>query len=132
MSSIFSKIINREIDSYILAENDKFISILDINPIKEGHSLVISKIEVDYIFDLSDDYLKEIMLFAKNVADGIRKTIKCSRIGISVIGLEIPHCHLHLIPIDNLNDMNFNNKINISKEAMSTLCNRIRKNIIIS
>ena len=129
MSSIFTKIINKEIDSYILAEDNNFISILDINPIKKGHSLVIPKIEVDYIFDLDDKYLKGIMLFAKKIADGIKKTIKCNRVGISVIGLEIPHCHLHLIPIDSLNDMNFCNKINISKEGMCDLCYSIRKNI---
>ncbi len=132
MSSIFTKIINKEIDSYILAENDNFISILDINPIKKGHSLVIPKIEVDYIFDLNESYLKGIIPFAKKVADGIKKTIECNRIGISVIGLEVPHCHLHLIPINNLNDMDFRNKIDISSDEMRELCYAIRKNIILT
>lgn len=132
MSSIFTKIINKEIDSYILAEDDNFISILDINPIKKGHSLVIPKIEVDYIFDLNESYLKGIIPFAKKVADGIKKTIECNRIGISVIGLEVPHCHLHLIPINNLNDMDFRNKIDISSDEMRELCYAIRKNIILT
>ena len=132
MISILTKIINKEIDSYILAENDNFISILDINPIKKGHSLVIPKIEVDYIFDLNESYLKGIIPFAKKVADGIKKTIECNRIGISVIGLEVPHCHLHLIPINNLNDMDFRNKIDISSDDMRELCYAIRKNIILT
>ena len=132
MSSIFTKIINKEIDSYILAEDDNFISILDINPIKKGHSLVIPKIEVDYIFDLNESYLKGIIPFAKKVADGIKKTIECNRIGISVIGLEVPHCHFHLIPINNLNDMDFRNKIDITSDEMQELCYAIRKNIILT
>ena len=131
MSSVFTKIINKEIPSYILAENDRFISILDINPIRKGHSLVIPKVEIDYVFDLSDDYLNEIMLFSKKIAAGIKKTIDCNRIGISVIGLEVPHCHLHLIPINNLSDMDFNNKVTISKEEMENLCDRIRKSIVL-
>ena len=130
MSTIFTRIINREIDSYILHEDDDFIAILDINPIKKGHSLVISKKETDYIFNLDDDLLKKIMLFSKKVANGIKKTVQCNRIGISVIGLEVPHCHVHLIPIDSLQDMNFSNKISISKEEMADLCYRIRKNIV--
>lgn len=132
MSSIFTKIINKEIDSYILVEDDNFISILDINPIKKGHSLVIPKIEVDYIFDLNESYLKGIIPFAKKVADGIKKTIECNRIGISVIGLEVPHCHLHLIPINNLNDMDFHNKVDITSDEMRELCYAIRKNIILA
>ena len=107
MASIFSKIIAGDIPSYKVAENDMFYAFLDINPVAKGHTLVVPKIEVDYIFDIDDAVLKEMILFSKKVAKAIEKAIPCSRIGISVIGLEVPHAHIHLMPIKELHDMSF-------------------------
>ena len=104
MTTIFSKIAKREIPAYIVAEDDKFMAFLDIFPLKEGHTLVIPKIEIDYLFDLEDNLLTELNLFAKKVAIGIKKTVPCNRIGVTVIGLEVPHAHIHLIPIDHIDD----------------------------
>jgi len=109
MASIFTKIINGQLPAHIIAQNEHFMALLDIHPITKGHTLVIPKIEVDYIFDLDDIFLREIMLFAKGVAKSIRAVIPCVRVGIAVIGLEIPHAHLHLVPINSVYDMNFNN-----------------------
>lgn len=105
--TLFSKIISGEIPSYKIVEDKHFYSFLDINPLKEGHTLVIPKIETDKFFDLPDNYLKEILLFAKPIAVAIEKAFDCNRCGMSVIGLEIPHAHLHLVPISNANDLNF-------------------------
>jgi len=106
--TIFSKIIAGEIPSYKIAENEKFFAFLDIFPLREGHVLVVPKTETDKFFDLSDEYLKEMLVFAKPIAKAIEKSFYCNRCGISVIGLEVPHAHLHLIPINNANDLNFN------------------------
>lgn len=106
--TIFSKIIAGEISSYKIAENDKFFAFLDIFPLREGHVLVVPKTETDKFFDLSDDYLKDMLVFAKPIAKAIERAFDCNRCGISVIGLEVPHAHLHLIPINNANDLNFN------------------------
>jgi histidine triad (HIT) family protein len=105
--TIFSKIIKNEIPSYKIAENDLFFSFLDINPLREGHVLVVPKIEIDEFFDLSDDYLGQMLLFAKPIAKAIEKSFPCNRCGLAVIGLEVPHAHLHLVPIDNADDLNF-------------------------
>ncbi|MBK5272039.1 MAG: HIT family protein [Bacteroidia bacterium] len=105
--TIFSKIISGDIPSYKIAENEKFFAFLDIFPLREGHVLVVPKTEVDKLFDLPDDYLKEMLLFAKPIAHAIEKAFRCNRCGISVIGLEVPHAHLHLIPINSANDLNF-------------------------
>jgi histidine triad (HIT) family protein len=105
--SIFTKIINGEIPCYKVAEDDNFIAFLDINPVAKGHTLVVPKKEVDYIYDLDDDTLAALWLFSKKVAKGIKAVVPCNRIGISVIGLEVPHAHVHLIPINKLDDMNF-------------------------
>ena len=105
--TIFTKIINGEIPGYKIAENDKFFAFLDIFPLREGHTLVIPKTEVDKIFDLGDDYLAEMLVFAKPIAKAIEKAFNCNRCGISVIGLEVPHAHVHLIPINSSNDLNF-------------------------
>lgn len=105
--SIFSKIINGEIPSYRIAENDKFYAFLDIFPLQEGHVLVVPKLETDNLFDLPADYLGELLVFAQPIAKAIEKTFDCNRCGISVIGLEVPHAHLHLIPINSANDLNF-------------------------
>ena len=107
MASIFSKIIQKEIPAEIIAENDQFIAFLDIMPLVHGHTLVVPKQEVDYIFDLDDRKLADMMVFARHVAAAIRKSIPCKRIGVSVIGLEVPHAHVHLVPIHSADDLNF-------------------------
>ena len=107
MASIFSRIIAGEIPCYKIAEDEHCFAFLDINPLKKGHTLVVPKKEVDYIFDLEDDLLMHLHAFSKKVARGIEKVIPCERIGVTVIGLEVPHAHIHLIPINGINDMNF-------------------------
>lgn len=105
--TIFSRIINEEIPSYKIAENKKFFAFLDIFPLREGHVLVVPKVEIDNLFDLPVDYLQEMLLFAQPIAKAIEKSFPCNRCGISVIGLEVPHAHMHLIPINTANDLNF-------------------------
>ena len=105
--TIFSKIIAGEIPSYKIAENDRFFAFLDIFPLREGHTLVIPKVEVDNLFDLSDIYLSEMLLFARPIAKAIEQAFSCNRCGLSVVGLEVPHAHLHLVPIDSSDDLNF-------------------------
>jgi len=107
MSSLFTKIINGEISSHKIAENSNFLAFLDINPLQKGHTLVVPKIETDYIFDLDDELLKEMFVFAKEVANQIKKAIPCTKIGVAVIGLEVPHAHIHLVPINKMVDMDF-------------------------
>lgn len=107
MASIFTRIIKGEIPCYKIAENEKFFAFLDINPLVAGHTLVIPKQETDYIFDLEDETLGEMMVFAKLVAKAIRQAVPCLRVGVSVIGLEVPHAHIHLIPLNSLSDTNF-------------------------
>ncbi len=108
--TIFSKIIKGEIPSYKIAENENFFAFLDINPLVEGHTLVIPKIEVDKFLDMPDNYLSEILLFAKPIASAIEKSFQCKRCGLSVVGLEVPHAHLHLIPLNTMDDINFTRK----------------------
>lgn len=108
--TLFSKIIKGEIPSFKIVENEKFYAFLDINPMVEGHTLVIPKLEVDKFLDMPDDYLSEILLFAKPIATAIEKSFPCNRCGLSVVGLEVPHAHLHLIPLNNMNDINFTRK----------------------
>lgn len=108
--TIFSKIIKGEIPSFRIAENEKFYAFLDINPLVEGHTLVIPKLEVDKFLNMPDEYLKEILLFAKPIATAIEKSFPCNRCALSVVGLEVPHAHMHLIPINNMNDINFTRK----------------------
>ena len=105
--TLFSKIISGEIPSYKIAEDDNFFAFLDINPLAEGHTLVIPKVETDKFFDLDDEYLKNILLFAQPIAKAIERVCNCNRCGISVMGLEVPHAHLHLVPINNADDLNF-------------------------
>jgi histidine triad (HIT) family protein len=105
--TLFSKIIAGEIPSYKIAEDEKFFAFLDVFPLREGHTLVIPKIETDNIFDLPDDYLSEMLVFAKPIAKAIEASFRCNRCGISVVGLEVPHAHMHLIPINSSNDLNF-------------------------
>jgi histidine triad (HIT) family protein len=105
--TLFSKIIAGEIPSYKIAENEHFFAFLDIFPLRQGHTLVIPKVEVDNLFDLGDDFLSEILVFAKPIAKAIEKAFPCDRCGISVIGLEVPHAHVHLVPVNSSNDLNF-------------------------
>ena len=126
MASIFSKIVKGEIPCFKIAENDDFLAFLDIMPLKEGHTLVIPKKEVDYIYDLSDELLAEMMIFSKMVAKKIENAIPCNRIGVTVIGLEVPHAHIHLIPINNVSDMNFSlPKLNFSNEELKEIAKKI-------
>jgi histidine triad (HIT) family protein len=126
VASIFSKIINREIPAYIVAEDKNFIAFLDINPLVEGHTLVVPKLEEDYIFDLSDQDVSELIVFAKRVAKSIREVVPCKRVGLSVIGLEVPHAHIHLVPLNSTNDINFAKpKLTFTKEQYLSLASKI-------
>lgn len=130
MASIFTKIINREIPGHIVAENDDFIAFLDINPLVHGHTLVVPKKEVDYIFDLEDDMLANLHLFAKKVAQGIEKSVSCKRVGVAVIGLEVPHVHVHLIPLNTMDDINFTRpKLDPSQEELKSVAEKIKANV---
>jgi histidine triad (HIT) family protein len=128
MPSIFTKIVNREIPAHIVAETNDYLAFLDINPLAEGHTLVIPKKEVDYLFDLDDETYTGLQIFAKIIAKGIEKAISCARIGVTVIGLEVPHAHIHLIPINGLNDMNFSKpKLKLSQEELAGIAARIKE-----
>lgn len=127
MASIFTRIINREIPGQIVAEDDRFIAFLDINPLVLGHTLVVPKQEVDYIFDLEDNSLSDIHVFAKRVAKAVRKAVPCKRIGVAVIGLEVPHAHIHLVPMNSADDLNFTRpKLSPSKEALTEVAAKIK------
>lgn len=127
MASIFSKIIAGDIPCHKIAENDKFLAFLDIMPLAKGHTLVIPKKEVDYFFDLDEDLLSEINLFARDVAKKIEKAIPCKRIGVAIIGLEVPHAHVHLVPLKNVSDINFQReKLVISQEELAEIAEKIR------
>ncbi len=126
MESVFSKIIKGDITAYKIAENDDFLAFLDIMPLKEGHTLVIPKKQIDYIYDLPDKLLADLIVFSKTVAKKIENVIPCSRIGITVIGLEVPHAHVHLIPINGIADMNFSKpKLNLSSEELQQIADKI-------
>ena len=128
MPSIFSKIINREIPGYIVAEDDQFIAFLDINPLVLGHTLVVPKREVDYIFELDDDALSGLHLFAKKVAKAVRKAVPCKRIGVAVIGLEVPHTHVHLVPMNSADDLNFTRtKLSPAKNDLEETAKKIKE-----
>src|SRR5476649_420430 len=126
--SIFSKIVAGDIPAYKVAESDDFLAFLDINPLTEGHLLVIPKKEVDYLFDLDDETYSELHIFAKIVAVALKKAIPCERIGVTVIGLEVPHAHIHLIPINSMGDMNFAHpKLKFTPEQFWATADKIRK-----
>jgi len=125
MPTIFSKIINEEIPCYKVAENDEFLAFLDIRPNTIGHTLCIPKVEVDDILDLEEDRYKNLMLFSRKVAKSIKNVIQCKKVAISVIGLEVPHVHVHLIPINEMKDANFSEKVNISKSDFIKVANLI-------
>lgn len=128
--TIFSKIIAGQIPSYKIAENEKFFAFLDIFPLVEGHTLVIPKIEVDKFFDVPDEFLSEMLVFAKPIAKAIEKSFRCNRCGISVIGLEVPHAHMHLVPINGMDDLNFTRgKIKVSPEQLKAAQEKIISNL---
>jgi histidine triad (HIT) family protein len=128
--TLFSKIIAGEIPSYKIAENDRFFAFLDIFPLREGHTLVVPKLEVDRFFDLPDDYLAGLMLFAKPIARAIERSFKCNRCGLSVVGLEVPHAHLHLIPIDYADDLNFTRpKLKVSPDQLRSAQEKILRHL---
>jgi histidine triad (HIT) family protein len=130
MSSLFTKIVNREIPAHIVAEDESHLAFLDINPLVMGHSLAIPKREVDYIYDLDDEELIQLHLFAKKVAQAIEKTVTCNRIGSAVIGLEVPHAHIHLIPINTMDDMNFSRpKLSPTMEELGLMADQIQNNL---
>jgi histidine triad (HIT) family protein len=127
MASIFTKIINREIPGHIVAEDEQFIAILDIMPLVEGHVLVIPKKEVDYLFDLDEEIYTGLMDFARKIAGGVKKAIPCKRVGVAVIGLEVPHVHVHLIPMQQMDDMNFSRpKRKPSQEELAATAEKIK------
>lgn len=130
MSSIFTKIINREIPAHIVAETDDYLAFLDIGPLTKGHCLAVPKKEVDYIFDLDDETLSGLNLFAKQVSIGIKKAIPCLRVGVTVIGTEVPHAHIHLIPFNTMDDMNFARpKLSLSQEELAEIAAKIKSEV---
>ena len=130
MASIFSKIINDEIPAYKILENENFLAFLDIFPLAKGHVLVIPKKEIDYLFDIFSDEYGELWKFAQQVAKAMDKVINCKRIGVAVIGLEVPHAHIHLVPLNNVSDINFERpKLSFSEEEMNEVAQKIRKAI---
>jgi histidine triad (HIT) family protein len=129
MASIFTRILDGEIPAYKVAEDENFFAILDVNPLVKGHTLVIPKQETDYIFDLDDAAYRGLMLFAKKVAAAVEKTVPCKRIGVAVIGLEVPHVHVHLVPMNGIGDLNFSNeRVKLSAEEYKDLQSQIQAN----
>ncbi|CAI8307847.1 MAG: HIT family protein [Candidatus Marisimplicoccus sp.] len=129
MASIFSNIISGEIPSYKIYEDKDYFAFLDINPNALGHTLCVPKKEVDQVFDLDDDNLSGLMIFSKKVARAIKKAVVCKRVGISVIGLEVPHVHIHLIPINTMDDMSFDSKIQLTQDQFTEIMNKIKSYI---
>ena len=127
MSSIFTKIINSEIPSYKIAEDDNFIAFLDVNPNAKGHTLCVPKQEIDKIFDLTEDLYLGLMQFSRKIAIALEKAVPCKRIGMAVIGLEVPHAHVHLIPLNEMDEMRFQNKVTLSKEEFEHLVTEIQR-----
>ena len=132
MATIFTKIINREIPCYKIAEDENYFAFLDINPLKVGHTLVVPKKETDYLFDLHDDELTGLILFSKKVAAAIKSVISCNRIGVAILGLEVPHVHLHLVPMDTMEDINFKKpKLKFSAEEFNEIASKISRKVIL-
>jgi histidine triad (HIT) family protein len=130
MATIFTKIINGEIPCYKVAEDERFFAFLDINPLNAGHTLVVPKIETDYVFDLDDDILAGLMLFSKKVAIAIEKVVVCKRIGVAIIGLEVPHVHVHLVPMNTMDDINFMRpKLKFTPEEFRNIAEKISKKL---
>jgi len=132
MATIFTKIINGEITCYKIAEDERFFAFLDINPLKEGHTLVVPKNETDYLFDLDDNTLAGIIIFSKKVSKAIKDVVPCNRIGIAVIGLEVPHAHIHLVPMDTMEDVNFKKpKLKFTPEEFKNIAAEISGKVIL-
>lgn len=129
MSSIFTKIIKGEIPCYKIAEDDNFLAFLDVNPNAKGHTLCVPKQEINKIFDIEDDLYLGLMKFSKKIAIALEKTVPCKRIGMAVIGLEVPHAHVHLIPLNEMDEMRFQNKVSMTKEEFETLAKEIQANL---
>lgn len=129
MSSIFTKIVNGELPAYKVAEDEQFLAFLDVNPNAKGHTLCIPKKEVDKIFDLEEELYVDLMRFSRRVALALRKTVSCKRIGMAVVGLEVPHVHVHLIPLNRMSDMDFSNKVKMSEEEFESLAKEIGRNV---
>ena len=129
MSSIFTKIVNGEISCYKVAEDEQFLAFLDVNPNAVGHTLCIPKQEIDKLFDMDEELYLGLMRFSKKVAAALEKTVPCERIGMAVIGLEVPHAHAHLIPINEMNEMRFQNKVALTKEEFEALATKIQQNL---
>ena len=128
MASVFSKIIKGEIPCYKIAEDERYFAFLDINPLKAGHTLVVPKQETDYIFDLDDELLTGLIIFSKRIAAAIRSAFPCNRIGIAILGLEVPHAHIHLVPMDSMEDVNFRNpKLRFTPEEFKEIAVKIRR-----
>lgn len=133
MASIFSKIVAGEIPAYKVAESERFLAFLDVNPLVKGHILVITKDEVDYLFDLDEDTYLGLQAFAKKVALGLKKAIPCERIGVAVVGLEVPHVHIHLVPLNQIDDLNFSRpKLKLSKEEFEEIAANVAGELVIS
>ncbi len=132
MATIFTKIINGEIPCYKIAEDENYFAFLDINPLREGHTLVVPKKESDYIFDLDDDLLAGMIVFSKKIANAISGVIPCNRIGVAILGLEVPHAHIHLVPMDTMEDVNFRNpKLRFSPEEFKATASKISRNVVL-
>lgn len=129
MSTIFTKIVNGEIPCYKIAETSDFLAFLDVNPNAKGHTLCIPKQEIDKFFDIEDNKYLELMLFSKKIAKALEKTIICKRIGMAVVGLEVPHAHVHLIPLNEMDEMRFQKKVSLTKEEFETLAKEIQSNL---
>lgn len=128
MATLFSRIVSGEIPCYKVSENEKFLAFLDISPLQKGHTLVISKEETDYIFDLKDEVLSEMIVFAKSVSKKIKQNFPCKKVGVAVIGLEVPHAHIHLIPINKMLDMDFSQpKLNLTSEELSEISQKLQR-----
>ena len=132
MATIFTKIINGEIPCYKIAEDENYFAFLDISPLRAGHTLVVPKKETDYIFDLDDDQLAGLILFSKKIAAAIKRAIRCNRIGVVRLGLEVPHAHVHLVPMDTMEDVNFKNpKLKFSAEEFKEIASKISRTVIL-
>ncbi|WP_373058466.1 HIT family protein [Zunongwangia sp. H14] len=131
MATLFTKIARGEVPCYKVAENSQFLAFLDVRPNAKGHTLCIPKKEVDKIFDLEEEMYRELMLFARKVGIGLEKTVACKRVGMAVIGLEVPHVHVHLVPLNNMRDMNFSNNFEMSEEDFQKLADDICDNVVL-
>jgi len=132
MASIFTKIVHREIPAHIVAEDDRYLAFLDINPLTKGHTLVIPKAEVDYVFDLDGEALAGLHLFSQKVAAALKEVTGCKRVAVAVLGLEVPHAHVHLIPMNQMSDANFSNpKLKLAAEELSSIATRIRTAVVL-